>query len=1426
MLKSLFLFFLLFFSLKLIAVNNDPTDISMSVSSIDENLAIGTVIGTLSSVDADLSDSHTYSLVAGAGGGSNSSFTISGNQLLSNIVFNYEFISSCSIRVETNDGNGGVFEKIFAVTVNNINELPYDIILSSSAVNENVTLSSAVANLSSLDGDIGNAHTYSLVAGAGSTNNTSFSILGSQLITAAALNFEVKNSYSIRIETNDGNGGSYQKAFTIAVNDVNESPGYSDASVSIAENLNNSINVLATSASDVDAGQVLTYSIVSGNTNGAFAINSATGQISVANSTAVNFEVTSVFNLVVRATDNGAGALFDNAAITINITNENDAPIFTVPGAQVVNEFTNLNITPIVITDEDVSTDSLSASLTCNNGRLTLSSTAGLRFVTGDGVNDGAIGFYGSLADVSAALSNLIYKSFDDYVGADQVLVEIRDFGLNNNGGITVNRAIGIAVNAVAVSFLTQTVSATICQTRNHLFHVNTSGTNPMTYQWKHNGAPILGATNDSLFINNAVALDAGTYQCEVTNPAGIYNSTLVNLVVNATPHVSFSSNEVCVGSATNLTNTSLIDYDNIAAHSWNFDDNNTVSSLPSPSRVFSADGTFDVSLIVTSDKNCADTLVEGVVVNPYPQTNFIIGDICFVDTLNPINTTAINLGTISYVWNFGDGSTSIQKNPSHKYVSTDSYILTLTSNSNKGCSTFKTQTITVNPSPIANFVVPDICDSTETKFQGVSSISSGSITHFWNFGDGDTNYNEINPKHLYVGYGTYQVQLKVVSDKFCSNSVEKEIKVFHNPHVNISAANPLCYGTLSGYIIAQSSMGLAPYFYSLNGGSFTLVPSFTALGAGSYSLLVKDDRNCVSTNVVVLVQPDALTFSVENITDVKCAGAYTGSYLVVAQGGIQPYSFLQNKIDLDDDIFKFTVADTGYFANLKAKLYPNILKDYNGCETRFVATISEPSPVSLSVQQENINCTGLSDGEIEVAASGGVGQYVHSINGGLNYQTSNVFSSLMANDYLVSVKDGNGCGASFNVNLIEPNLPLSAQVNILQQVKCYGDSSATVLLSSDGGTGIVQYSLDHQNSFSVSTLLSKVPFGNHKAYFRDENSCIDSVVFAIAQPANPLSIQNVIGTDALCYGNSDASVSFEASGGTGVLKYSITNHFQNNNTFQNLLAGNYLTKVKDINGCLDSQWVSLQQPSLLYFDTVSLSGISCKNDALGLANIKVLGGTSPYSFTIGSAYQITGVFNALSGGEHSALVSDDNGCTIDTLIDIPFVYDLAKASFSPFVAGRVITFNNSATNAITQEWNFGDGTKSSATLPIHQYASKGIYNVSLKVSNQCNSDSISTLVNIGSVGLEEEVNAALSLYPNPCDGYFVLDFSAQHLAIESSVVSLYDVLGHLLLREQFSFQEKSSILNLSTKDFSAGKYFIHISNNQFTVVKSVEVIH
>ena len=103
-------------------VNNFPTDITLSDSTIDENLPVGTEIGTLTSTDEDTGDIHTYSLVLGDGDTDNDSFTISGDTLKSGVIFDYEGDSIYSIRIQTDDGNSGTFSKSFLIFVNDVND--------------------------------------------------------------------------------------------------------------------------------------------------------------------------------------------------------------------------------------------------------------------------------------------------------------------------------------------------------------------------------------------------------------------------------------------------------------------------------------------------------------------------------------------------------------------------------------------------------------------------------------------------------------------------------------------------------------------------------------------------------------------------------------------------------------------------------------------------------------------------------------------------------------------------------------------------------------------------------------------------------------------------------------------------------------------------------------------------------------------------------------------------------------------------------------------------------------------------------------------------------------------------------------------------------------------------------------------------------
>ncbi|MDD2907249.1 MAG: hypothetical protein PHH98_01275 [Candidatus Gracilibacteria bacterium] len=102
------------------------------------------------------------------------------------------------------------------------NNIPTNISLSSSSINENVAANSTVGTLSTTDADLLDTHTYTFVTGAGDTDNASFSIVGNTLRITESPDYELKNSYDIRINTNDGNGGNLQKAFTISINDLGE----------------------------------------------------------------------------------------------------------------------------------------------------------------------------------------------------------------------------------------------------------------------------------------------------------------------------------------------------------------------------------------------------------------------------------------------------------------------------------------------------------------------------------------------------------------------------------------------------------------------------------------------------------------------------------------------------------------------------------------------------------------------------------------------------------------------------------------------------------------------------------------------------------------------------------------------------------------------------------------------------------------------------------------------------------------------------------------------------------------------------------------------------------------------------------------------------------------------------------------------------
>ena len=208
----------------------------------------------------------------------------------------------------------------------------------------------------------------------------------------------------------------------------------------INENSANSTVVGSVIATDPDIADTLTYSITGGNTGSAFAIDN-NGQITVNNNAALDFETTPIFNLAIQVDDSNGGT--DTDTVTIQLNNINDAPVNTVPPAQVTSEDTVLvfstgNGNSISVGDEDSASSSLQVTLTASNGTITLSQTNGLNFSSGTGAGDTTMVFMGTAANINAALEGLSFLPDVDYIGAANLQIQTSDLGSELYGNDTI----------------------------------------------------------------------------------------------------------------------------------------------------------------------------------------------------------------------------------------------------------------------------------------------------------------------------------------------------------------------------------------------------------------------------------------------------------------------------------------------------------------------------------------------------------------------------------------------------------------------------------------------------------------------------------------------------------------------------------------------------------------------------------------------------------------------------------------------------------------------------------------------------------------------------------------------------------------------------------------------------------------------------
>ena len=180
-----------------------------------------------------------------------------------------------------------------------INQSPTNITLSNNNISENQAIGTVVGNLTTTDLDFGDNFTYSLVAGTGDTDNNSFTITNNQILTKAVFDFEAKNIYGIRVRTTDQGGLTFEKNFTINVNDLpnlNLTTTDQTDNINVANGDNNSITSTFANLQqndNINGGLGIDNLILTGGTATdkiSINVNDTTNQLNIPGTTVVQFE--------------------------------------------------------------------------------------------------------------------------------------------------------------------------------------------------------------------------------------------------------------------------------------------------------------------------------------------------------------------------------------------------------------------------------------------------------------------------------------------------------------------------------------------------------------------------------------------------------------------------------------------------------------------------------------------------------------------------------------------------------------------------------------------------------------------------------------------------------------------------------------------------------------------------------------------------------------------------------------------------------------------------------------------------------------------------------------------------------------------------------------------------------------------------------
>ncbi|WP_378181384.1 T9SS type A sorting domain-containing protein [Aquimarina sp. SS2-1] len=417
-------------------------------------------------------------------------------------------------------------------------------------------------------------------------------------------------------------------------------------------------------------------------------------------------------------------------------------------------------------------------------------------------------------------------------------------------------------------------------------------------------------------------------------------------------------------------------------------------------------------------------------------------------------------------------------------------------------------------------------------------------------------------------------------------------------------------------------------------------------LSAGMYRVTATDNGGTgitISTDLEITVPP-VFSFST-NKTDVLCRGDSTGSIdLTISGGNTGAYSIVRWTSDSG------TVYNQEDLINIPAGLYTLELADALGCTPvnpaveYFVEIIEPPTAVITSIPVgglQNPSANGAADGSINIDVNGGTNgtyTYLWSKNGDPGFsRTTQDISGLSDGVYNVTVTENvTGCSDQILAISIEEPAPLVASIAIETEILCSSGPNSTGALraSATGGVPnpITGYSYQWFRRNASNAFVSIGQFnenatnllaGFYQVEVTDNNSISNRSATIELENKPEIVINNITVTNVTCFGGNDGTITINATGGTGVLEYSIDNgaSYQTNNTntftFNGLSTNAYEIIVKDANDCESSVFTEIiTQPTNPITITGTETDVTIFGQNTGSITIDITGGNSGYTYS------------------------------------------------------------------------------------------------------------------------------------------------------------------------------------------------------------------